>query len=359
MGRGGKRISVVDRFFENKWLLSGMAVLMALLWQTASVNVRFGGDWTSLYYSGEYFSLPPDLEARTYRHANSPGYDAQFYRLLAHDPLDLKGYSQYHDAPVYRRRRIAVPVLAWLLGLGQPSLIDYSYLAAIHLLIGAGVFLLSRLAESYGRHPAWGAAFLVFPATLSGVARLMPDLALGVVICGFLLWRQERRVWAWVLLAFGCLTRELGLLIVAAAAGQELWRRRWVFVALWTSAAGPAFLWWAGARSGEGAAGASGNYGWLGQYAFTGFFERIAAPVRYSEFRSADIVLQASDAAAMLGLAAAAVTAVWCWWRNRSGDLEWFALAAASLAIVAVHWSSCVMSAALHAPTACWRGRWR
>ena len=337
MGPHGGRIMGLARFFENRWLLAGTAVLLALLWQTVIVTTRYGGNWTGLFYSGQYFSLPPELEARTYRHPGSAGYDAQFYRLLAHDPLDLKGYSPYYDAARYRRRRIAVPALAWLLGFGQPRLIDYSYLAAIHLMIGAGVILLSRLAVSYGRHPAWGAAFLVFPATLSGVARLMPDFALGVVICGFLLWRQERRWWAWLLLAFGCLTRELGLLIVAAAAGQELWRRRWIPGALWASAAAPAFAWWAGVSSGGGSAGSSGNYRWLGEHALIGFFERIASPVRYSEFRIADIVLQTSDAAAVLGLAAAAVAAVWCWWQNRDGDLEWLALAAASLAVVAAH----------------------
>jgi hypothetical protein len=334
--RDGKALKLA-RALQNRWCLAGLAVLLALLWQATIVHARFGGDWTGLYYAGDGFSLPPELASRTYRHAGSNGYDAQFYRLAALDPLDLKGYSQYFDSPSYRRRRIGVPALAWLLGFGQSRLIDYSYIAVIHLLIAAGVGLLSRLAQSYGRHQAWGMAFLLYPATLSGVARLMPGLALGVSICGYLLWRQERRPWAWALLAFGCLTRELGLLLVAAAVGQELWRRRWALAALWTSSVLPAFAWWASIPSSGEPGGGSGNYQWLGSHAFAGFFERMAMPVHYTGFRPAELALQAADVAVMAGLAAAAVAALWCWWRNRGGDLEWLALAAASLAIVAAN----------------------
>jgi hypothetical protein len=322
---------------QNRWCLAGTAVLLALLWQAAMVHSRYGGNWTSLYYSGARFSLPPELEDRTYRHPDSFGYDGQFYRLAAHDPLGLKGYSPYFDAAFYRKRRIAVPALAWLLGFGQSRLIDYSYLAVIHLLIAAGVVLLSRVAQGYARHPAWGLAFLLYPATLNGIARLLPDLALGVAICGFLLWRQERRLWAWALLSFGCLTRELGLVLVAAAVGQELWRRRWALGALWASSALPAFAWWVNIGYGGGRGGGSGNYRWLGGHAFVGFFERMAMPVHYTEYRPAELALQAVDVAVMAGLAAGSMAALWCWWRNRDGDLEWLALAAVSLAIVAAN----------------------
>lgn len=323
--------------FQDRWLLAALAVLLGLAWQAVIVHSRHGGNWTALYYSGARFNLPPELESSTYRHPDSFGYDGQFYRLAAHDPMGLKGYSSYFDAPSYRRRRIAVPALAWLLGFGQTRLIDYSYLAVIHLMVAAGVVLLSRLADSYGRHPAWGLAFLLYPGTLNGIARLLPDLALGVVICGFLLWRQERRLWTWVLLAFGCLTRELGLLLVAAAVGQELWRRRWVFGAIWASAALPAIAWWWSIRPGDGTGGGSGSYGWLGGHAFVGFFERMGMTVHYSTFRLAELTLQAADVAVMAGLAAGAVAAVWCWWRERGGGLEWLALAGASLALVATN----------------------
>lgn len=320
---------------QSKWCWAGLAVLAALLWQAAIVHTRFGGDWTGLYYSGDRFRLPPELEEHTYRHRDSSGYDAQFYRLMAHDPLARKGCAGCFDAESYRRRRVAVPAMAWLLGLGQTRLIDFAYLAVIHLLIGAGVVLLSCLSESYGRHPAWGLAFLFYPATMNGVARLLPDLALGVAVCGFLLWRQNRWVWAWVLLAAGCLTRELGVLTVAAAAGQELWRRRWGLAAMWASTALPALGWWASLWQRSAPGSDSAKYGWLGSHALIGFFDRIVSPVDYAQAPLVDLALQLSDTAAVAGLAAGSAAAVWCWWRNRQGDLEWLALAAASLALIA------------------------
>lgn len=310
-------------------------MLTALLWQASMVHTRFGGDWTGLFYSGDHFKLPLELESRTYRHADSSGYDGQFYRLVAHDPLGLKDWHDSYDAESYRRRRIAVPALAWLLGFGQSRLIDYSYLAAIHLLIACGALSLSRLAESYGRHPAWGMAFLLYPATLNGIARMLPDLALGVSICVFLLCRENRRMWVWLLLAFGGLTRELGLLVIGAAVGQELWRRRWATGAVWASSALPALAWWASISSQGAAGGGSARYGWLGGHAIVGFFQRIAMPVEYTDLKLVNLGFQAADAAVMVGLAAAAVAAVFCWWRNRSGDLEWLALTASSLAVVA------------------------
>jgi hypothetical protein len=68
----------------------------------------YGDNWSALFYHVEIFPLPPELEAGTY-HVHGGGYDGQFYRLLAHDPLLQEGYAQYADAPQLRFRRILVP----------------------------------------------------------------------------------------------------------------------------------------------------------------------------------------------------------------------------------------------------------
>lgn len=335
-GRSGEQAGAPG-LLRNRWYLAGLAVLLAVLCQAAIVYSRYDGNWTALFYSGTHFRLPPELKAATYQHRDSNGYDGQFYRLTAHDPLGLKGYSEYYDSPSYRRRRIAVPALAWFLGLGQTRLIDWAYLATVQLLIASGVVLLSRLAEGYGRHPAWGAAFLFYPATLSGVARMLPDLALGLSILGYLLWRREHKTWAWLLLAFGCLTRELGLLIVAAAVCHEIRHRGWTFALLWASAPLPAIAWWASLISSGVAGGGAGVSRWLGRHAFIGFFERMTWTAHYTDVDWVNLGFHVADVAAMAGLAAAGVAAVWCWWNNRDGELEWLALAAASLAVIAAH----------------------
>ena len=40
---------------------------------------------------------PPDLARPGYVYPQSAGYDGQFYRLAAHDPLGRKGYWAYMD----------------------------------------------------------------------------------------------------------------------------------------------------------------------------------------------------------------------------------------------------------------------
>ena len=56
---------------QNRWCLGGLAVLLALLWQSSIVHSRYGGNWTALYYSSARFSLPPELAPVTYRHPDS------------------------------------------------------------------------------------------------------------------------------------------------------------------------------------------------------------------------------------------------------------------------------------------------
>ena len=109
------------------WVWAAAATFAALLWQFSVVQVRFGGDWTGLFYSGSTFDLPDELKLSTFRHQGSRGYDAQFYRLAAHDPFNLKGYSRFMDDPSYRRKRALVPLLAWAAALGQQRWIDFTY----------------------------------------------------------------------------------------------------------------------------------------------------------------------------------------------------------------------------------------
>jgi uncharacterized membrane protein len=75
--------------------------------------------------------------------------------------------------------------------------------------------------------------------------------------------------------------------------------------------------------------------GWLGVEPVTGFFLRMLHPVSYRT--GFDWVFQTLDALVMLSLPAAAGMAVWLWWRNREGVIEWQALAGASLVVLASH----------------------
>lgn len=313
------------------WALFTM--LTALLWQFSVVGVQFGGDWTGLFHSSDEWQLPAELRSTTYQHSGSGGYDGQFYRLVAHDPFNRKHYSDYMDNASYRRKRILVPLLAWGLGFGQSRWIDFSYIAVINGFVFLGAWLFAELARSWFRHPAWGLSFLLMPVTLNSVDRMLPDLAMLAAMAGFVLCRGKRTALSWMFLAAAVLTRELGLLIVAAAVGREISKRGWRQAALWASAAGPALAWWTVCSIMSVPDANRSTVSWLAVAPFYGFFLRIGDPVIYNTAYS--WLVQAADAAVLLAIPAAAVLAVWLWSKKRDGDLEWQALAGASLAVLA------------------------
>ncbi|HNY40725.1 MAG TPA: hypothetical protein PKJ41_10030 [Bryobacteraceae bacterium] len=319
----------------KSWVWALVALLAALLFQFSVVRLQYGGEWTGLFHSGLQWQLPNDLPNATFRHTESPGYDGQFYRLAAHDPFNLKGYSEYMDNAVYRRKRVLIPLLAWALGLGHAAWIDTAYIAVINLFVFLGAWLLADLARSWSKRPAWGLAFLFVPATLNSIDRMLPDLALIAAMAGFLLYRERRPAVAWAFLASAVLVRDLGLLVLAAAVGQLLWRRRWVPAFGWAAAAAPGLAWWAFCSGMATPLSNPPPTGWLAVAPGYGFFLRIAGPASYNT--SFDWLFQILDALVMLSLPAAAVASVWLWWGNRDGSIEWQALAGSSLAILASH----------------------
>jgi hypothetical protein len=162
-----------------------LAAVLALLWQASTVHFNYGGNWTALFCTGDRQNVPPQLAANTYLFMLSQGYDGQFYRYVAHDPLLRKGLRQFMDAPSLRYRRILVPGLAFLMAGGQSQFIDAAYLAVILLFVFLGSYWLSRYAAFHGRHPAWGIGFIFVPATLISINRLTVDVALVALCAGF------------------------------------------------------------------------------------------------------------------------------------------------------------------------------
>jgi hypothetical protein len=221
-----------------------LSVLLVFAWTAARIHYAFGGNWTATFCTGTNFRVPPDLDAGTYRFEGD-GYDGQFYRYLAHDPFLRKGYSRYVDAPQMRFRRLLVPLAAWLFAFGQPRAIDGAYIAVEMLFLALGVYWCARLLARRGRSPLWGLLFVVVPATLASFDRMLLDGPLTALFAGFLLYCEEERwtrVWALAMLA--ALTRETGLLLIAALVTDRLWRRDWRRAAWFASSGVPAVAWY-------------------------------------------------------------------------------------------------------------------
>jgi len=168
---------------------------------------------------GQNFAQPAQLPASMPLRAKY-GYDGQFYYRLAINPLNFHqtAYGVTIDA-AYRFMRIGYPVLTWFVSLGHISLVPYMLVAVNVAAIGALGYIGGQFAIQGGRHAAWG---LLLPGYFGLVTSLCRDtgepVAAACMLAGLLAIRARRRRLAAVLLAFGALTRETVMVLVAAIA---------------------------------------------------------------------------------------------------------------------------------------------
>jgi len=229
------------------WIWALAAVLGVLAWQALTVQANYAGNWTGLFHTGWKTRVPERLAPGTFRHANSLGYDGQYYRFLAHDPFLRHGTLGCFDAPWERSRRILVPLLAWALAAGQQGAIDGAYMLVILASIFAGTCFLGRILVRQGRHAALGLLFLAVPATIVGVDTMTVDVTLAALTACFV-WHwgsgHEPGWGLWLTLAAAGLTRETGLLLAAACILASLVQRDYRKAAFWGTAMLPALGWY-------------------------------------------------------------------------------------------------------------------
>ncbi len=298
--------------------LAALAAVTALAWQTATMWANFGGDPTALYCTGAGRGVPESLAGeRIWLVPGSQGYDGQFYHYIAHDPLQRDpALAAFVDAPRLRYRRVLIPALAYLSALGEPSRIDPAYRALILLSIFAGVYWSARWCESRGWPPAGGLAFLVLPASMVAVDRLTPDVVLAALAIGLLLPGRTPAA-AFAMLAAAALTRETGMLLIAAWCVT-----RGVKFAL---AAAPALVWYGYVFARTEAL----DYG-AGSMPLAAIARAFANPPSYPLEIPLQSLVRLGDFAALTGVALAFVLALLALRRDRSFQ----ALAAAAFALM-------------------------
>ncbi len=112
-----------------------------------------------------------------------PGYDGQFYAQIALDPtLRREGFAEVLDGPLYRGRRIGLPLLAWCIGLGRGravlqayALLNFVFWAVLLLLLGR------RTRFRAPRDLLLAGAMLWSTGTLVSLARALTDLPAAVL----------------------------------------------------------------------------------------------------------------------------------------------------------------------------------
>jgi len=225
------------------WFVFFLSITAA--YQGAYCATMTRGDLTGLFFSGPGFPHPPGMPHPGYVYPEGAGYDGQFYRLLARDPLGRKGYWIYMDDPRYRSRRILVPALAAVLGQGSPRAVDLSYVAITDILMALGGICFIRLAKERWR--PWPAAllYLLIPAVIASTDRMVLD---GPVVAGFLaawLFLHERRTLPLMaVLVLLPLAREAAICVTAGVVLVYSTQRRYPMAALAATSAIPAMAWW-------------------------------------------------------------------------------------------------------------------
>jgi hypothetical protein len=218
---------------------------LAIGWQIVIVQVLYDGNWSSVFHHGYVRSLPKDGFFSTTYIFKGWGYDGQDYRLIAHDPVNERGFSNYVDNPNRRYRRILIPGLAFILGLGQDQWIDTAYI----FLVLVSVFLAAYWAGQYvcyfGRHPATCLVILIIPGILSGVERSTVDVATVALTLGFAWYSLIGARWKlYVVVMLASLTRETGVILLVACILLECFHRRWRRAAILCSAGIPVLAWY-------------------------------------------------------------------------------------------------------------------
>ena len=251
--------------------IAAVAVLLGSSYVALNVFGNYGGNISGLFYTGRSLPLPPDVAQHTWRVDDSKGYDGQFYHLIAHDPLLLRGTINYLDNPQLRWRRIGVPGLASL----SPGRTDDAYLAVQLACLFLGSWWLSLYADSVNQPVVWGLGFLLVPAVLVSLDRMTVDLPLAAACIGFVWYGRQPAPspWMYTVLTAAPLIRETGMVLVIAWSFHQALRRKWKAALLGVACAGPAIAWWAYVRSRTSADATA----WLARYPFSGLIDRTIA----------------------------------------------------------------------------------
>ena len=222
--KGASRPPATAWLWSHRFVFTYLALAAWFVLRIAQFHDARTG-FTPLEVFGDYFAsqrIAPlsDLPLYTYRHSN--GYDGQFYAQIAvaGDPFDPELRTAL-DAPAYRMRRILLPELAHLAGLGRPAAV----LAAYALSNIVCWFILAWITARWWFRPTSSENLVRWVGTMFGAGMLVSTTrsltdgpSLLVLAAGMRCLELNRRWLAAAVFGAGGLVRETSVLAAAAFA---------------------------------------------------------------------------------------------------------------------------------------------
>jgi hypothetical protein len=153
------------------------------------------------------------------------GYDAQWYYLIAADPL---GAPPKLDAPNYRYQRIIYPVLIRIISLGRKDWMPWAMLATNLGATSTIAAVLAVLLYRRGVSP-WFTLVVVFSLgfVLSMRFDLLEPLTIALALGGWITYNEKKPAVGILLFALSGLTKEIGLVFPIAIATWLLRQGKW------------------------------------------------------------------------------------------------------------------------------------
>jgi hypothetical protein len=230
--------------FGGRWVVVAAALALAFCWQATTVSVNYDGNWTALFCTGGNWETPAELaDEQIYTFAGSNGFDGQFYHYMAHEvvPGEL---SRYVDDNQLRYRRVLLPGMAYLFGMGRHGWIDAAYIASGFLFLVLGIWWMAAIAMDAGLSAAWGALFMFVPASLIFLDRMTIDHALVAFCIGFAYYARRKPGWQlYLVLMLAPLAKEMGVLLIFSYCCWCAWRREWRTALIFATSGIPAAIW--------------------------------------------------------------------------------------------------------------------
>ncbi|MGK7956690.1 MAG: AZOBR_p60025 family cell surface glycopolymer formation protein [Crocosphaera sp.] len=178
--------------------------------------IKFNGNITGFFRIGSILPLSPFLDpGNTLIYEGEIGYDGQQFLSLALDPfLQNPETINSLDHPIYRYRRILYPLVSYVFGLGNPSLIPYM-MVAINAL---SIIIIIAITDLYFKSDHVSKFQSLFTLCIPGVWMVLSlgtaDLFSSVfLLASFYCYRYEKYQLTALFISLGCLTRETLLIV--------------------------------------------------------------------------------------------------------------------------------------------------